>query len=187
MDLVRIVAERARVVGDLVMVDQFLNHRVDPSVLEHIGSALAERIAPWEPDLLVTPETSGIPPATAASLISGIPFVYARKRLTPTGTGFEQPVFSRTHGRTYTLWVGDGVLEGASRIVVIDDFLSHGSAASSLIAIGRRADVAVVGVAVVIEKSFEDGRVRLTSLGVPVTALVDVAGMHPDIDVRPGT
>jgi xanthine phosphoribosyltransferase len=187
MDLAQIVAERAKVAGDLVKVDHFLNHRVDPSVLERIGSELAERIAPWEPDLLVTPETSGIPPAAAVSLASGIPFVYARKRLSPTGLGFERPVYSRTHQRTYTLWIGEDALAGAERMVVIDDFLSHGSAATSLIDIGRDAGVPVVGVAVVIEKSFESGRKRLADLGIEVTALVEVASIRPVLDVRPGS
>ncbi len=187
MDLVQIVAERARVSGDLVKVDHFLNHRVDPVVLELIGRDLAERIAPWQPDLLVTPETSGIPPAAAVSLVSGIPFVYARKRLSPTGTGFERPVYSRTHERTYTLWVGDDALAGAERMVVIDDFLSHGSAATSLVDIGNDAGVPVVGVAVVIEKSFENGRKRLADLDIGVTALVDVASIRPVFDVRIGS
>ena len=187
MDLAQIVAERARVAGDLVKVDHFLNHRVDPVVLELIGRDLAERIAPWAPDLLVTPETSGIPPAAAVSLASGIPFVYARKRLSPTGSGFERPVYSRTHERTYTLWVGEDALDGAERIVVIDDFLSHASAATSLVDIGRDAGVPVVGVAVVIEKSFENGRKRLTDLDIAVTALVDVTSIRPVLDVRPGS
>lgn len=187
MDLARIVAQRSKVAGDLVKVDHFLNHRVDPEVLARIGSDLTERVARWQPDLLVTPETSGIPPAAAVSLASGIPFVYARKRLSPTGTGFERPVYSRTHERTYTLWVGEDALAGAERMVVIDDFLSHGSAATSLIDIGNDAGIPVVGVAVVIEKSFENGRKRLTDLGVGVTALVEVASIRPVFDVRPGS
>lgn len=79
MDLQRRIAEEATVNGEIVLVDHFLNHRVDPGVMAEVGErikALAEELAP---DVILTAEASGIPPAMAASLATGIPMIYAKK------------------------------------------------------------------------------------------------------------
>lgn len=58
VELATLVAHRARVDGDLIRVDDFLNHRVEPGIMRTIGTALAERFRAEEPDLVLTAEAS---------------------------------------------------------------------------------------------------------------------------------
>ena len=102
MDLQAAVAARARIEGSLVLVDEFLNHRVEPDVINSVGRTLAESFAELEPELILTAEASGIPPALACASALGIPMVYAKKYL---GTGdrysFAREVTSPTKGVEY--------------------------------------------------------------------------------------
>ena len=59
--LERAVRERGRVEGSLVKVDDFLNHQVDPVLLDLIGQDIAARWSGDRVDLVVTAEASGIP------------------------------------------------------------------------------------------------------------------------------
>ena len=79
MNIPAIVAERGRVSGDLVLVDDFLNHRVDPIIIDEIGRQIAEHFIDLSPDLIVTAEASGIPPAMATARYLPVPVVYAKK------------------------------------------------------------------------------------------------------------
>lgn len=83
MDLHQKIKDEATVTGEIVHVDHFLNHRVDPAVMGEVGRRIAKIAAPLSPDVILTAEASGIPPAMAVSLETGIPMIYAKKYLTP--------------------------------------------------------------------------------------------------------
>jgi len=166
---------RARVEGSLVKVDEFLNHRVDPEVMFEIGNRFADVFEADAPDLLLTAEASGIPPALVTSLRLDIPMVYAKKYLGMGGrAAFVREVRSPTKGTEYRVEVARHLLPPGSRVVVIDDFLSGGRSAAALGEITLEADCDLIGFGFVIEKCYEAGRRRLEQRGWRVEALVEV-------------
>lgn len=179
MNLRTAVAERARVEGSLVLVDEFLNHRVEPEVIASVGAELATAFAGVDPDLIVTAEASGIPPAMACSHAMGIPMVYAKKYL---GTGdrysFAREVTSPTKGVEYRVEVARRVLPPGLRVIIIDDFLARGRTAEALGEIVLEAGCEVLGFGFAIEKQWQGGRQRLERHHWDVHSVVELVGIE---------
>lgn len=179
VDLRTAVAERARIEGTLVLVDEFLNHRVEPQVIESVGQSLAAAFRSHEPDLILTAEASGIPPALACASALGIPMVYAKKYL---GTGdrysFAREVTSPTKGVEYRVEVARRVLPPGLRLIVIDDFLARGRTAEALGEIATEAGCEVIGFGFAIEKCWQNGRERLTRHGWAVHSVVELESIE---------
>lgn len=175
VDLRTAVTTRGRVEGNLVMVDEFLNHRVDTGLMRLIGRDLAKALGPAGPTTILTAEASGIAPALACAEELGIPMVYAKKFL---GTGdrysFFREVVSPTKGIEYRVEVARRVLEPGLRIAIVDDFLSGGRTAEALGEIAEESGGDVTGFGFAVEKAFLDGRRRLEAHGWAVTSLVAV-------------
>jgi xanthine phosphoribosyltransferase len=165
--------------GDLLMVDRFLNHRVDPEVMTAVGVEIAAWLADRNPDLLLTAEASGIPPALAAGREMGIPMVYAKKYLGPGKRyTFSREVSSPTKGTEYRVEVARRVLESGLRVAIVDDFLAGGRTAASLGEIAEEAGCEVIGAIFAIEKTSFAGRELLESHGWDVHALVRITSLE---------
>jgi xanthine phosphoribosyltransferase len=179
VDLREAVARLATIDGSLILVDQFLNHRVDPDVMRSLGQHLAKRLAPRQPGLILTAEASGIPPALACALELGLPMVYAKKFL---GTGnrysFSREVVSPTKGIEYRVEVSRKMLDPGTRVAIVDDFLSGGRTAAALGQIAEEAGCDVVGFAFAIEKAFLGGRARLEDHGWHIDSIVRVLSIE---------
>lgn len=179
MDLRTAVAERARVEGNLVLVDEFLNHRVEPEVIASVGKEFAEAFTPLNPDLILTAEASGIPPAMACSHEMGVPMVYAKKYL---GTGdrysFAREVTSPTKGVEYRVEVARRVLPPGQRVIIIDDFLARGRTAEALGEIVTEAGCELLGFGFAIEKQWQGGRERLERHGWTVHSVVELVSLE---------
>src|SRR5690606_30574694 len=65
---------------DVLKVDGFLNHQIDPELMKQIGREFAERFKEAGITKVLTIESSGIPPAIMIGLELGVPVVFARKR-----------------------------------------------------------------------------------------------------------
>jgi len=170
------VLRYGRVEGDLLKVDDFLNHRVDAGLLAAIGADLVRRFEP--PDLLLTAEASGIPPALACALHLGVPMVFAKKYLGPGSRhAFFREVHSPTRGSEYRVEVERRVLPGGLAVLVVDDFLAGGSTAEALGEIAEEAACSVVGLTFVIEKAYQKGRERLEAHGWRVESLIRVGSL----------
>jgi xanthine phosphoribosyltransferase len=169
------IVEHGRVEGDLIMVDDFLNHRVDPVLMAAIGSDLASRFSDASPDLVLTAEASGIPPALACALHLSIPMVFAKKYPGPgRRLAYSRTVLSPTRQAPYQVEVACRALPPNQRVLVIDDFLSNGHTAEALGEITEEAGCEVTGFGFAVEKSFREGRARLLGHGWRVEALVRV-------------
>lgn len=157
------------------MVDEFINHRVDPTVMRAVGEETAALLAPRRPDVLLTAEASGIAPAVLAAQVLGLPMIYAKKFL-GTGTRYShaREVTSPTKGVEYRVEVARRMLTPGQRVGIVDDFLSGGRTAESLGEIVEEAGGEVAGYCFVIEKVFMDGRLRLERHGWAVDALVRI-------------
>lgn len=165
--------------GNLVLVDEFLNHRVEPEVIASVGKALAGVFTPLRPDLILTAEASGIPPAMACSHEMGIPMIYAKKYL---GTGdrysFAREVTSPTKGVEYRVEVARRVLPPGLRIIIIDDFLSRGRTAEALGEIAAEAGSELLGFGFAVEKHWQGGRERLERHDWNVYSVVELESIE---------
>jgi xanthine phosphoribosyltransferase len=173
------VLSEGRVEGDLLMVDGFLNHRVDPALLRDIGIDLAERFAASRPDVVLTAEASGIPPAINCAAHLSVPMIYAKKYLGPGDRHvYAREVVSPTRGAEYRVEISRRVLGAGLRVLIVDDFLAGGRTAEALGEIAEEAACAVVGFGFAIEKRFAGGGDRLRAHGWDVESLVEVASLE---------
>ena len=181
-ELVQAMREQGVGIGeDIVKVDMFLNHRLDTGLLVKMGEAFADAFREDKPDIVLTVEASGIASAvTTAMALGNIPVVFAKKSKTRNITGdvYEACVFSYTHGVENHVRVSKAYLPQGSRVLVIDDFLANGAAATGLCEIGEQAKGTVVGVGICVEKKFQPGRAKLEGMGVKVVSLAKVVGIE---------
>ncbi|OFW66669.1 MAG: hypothetical protein A2Z12_08565 [Actinobacteria bacterium RBG_16_68_21] len=174
----RAVGQRGRIEGSLVKVDDFLNHRVEPQLLEAIGRDLAGRFP--APDVVLTAEASGIAPAFVTASTLGVPMIYAKRypRAHADRPSFMREVTSPTKGTEYRVEVAHRVLPPGTRVLIIDDFLSGGRTAEALGEIVEESGGTVVGFGFVIEKVFVGGRSKLEERGWRVESLLRILSIE---------
>jgi xanthine phosphoribosyltransferase len=175
----RIITEGRNLGGGILKVDGFLNHQVDPHLMEACGRDLARRFAFTRATKVLTAEISGIAPAFCTALAMSVPLVYARKQkpITMPDQIYLTLAPSHTKGRSVDLIVSPEYLGADERVLIVDDFLATGQTILGLARLARAAGATLVGVGVVIEKTFEGGREALLPLEVPVEALARIADM----------
>ena len=168
--------------GNILKVDSFLNHQIDPLLLKEIGKEFAHLFAGLAIDKILTIEASGIAVATACAMEMGVPAVFAKKTESKNLDGeiYKAPVHSYTHGRDYTIMVSKRFIAPGEKVLVIDDFLAMGSAMDGLLEIINQAKAECVGVGIVIEKGFQPGGGMLRSTGVNLHSLAIVESMTED-------
>lgn len=176
----KIISDGVAVGTEVLKVDSFLNHQVDVELFEKIGQEFAERfkdVAASGIDKIVTVEASGIAVACFASKYFGYPpVVFAKKELPSTMTEdyYFTEVYSFTKNKVSSIRVAKKFLNKDERIIVIDDFLAHGQAASGLAHIIEQAGAQLLGVGIVIEKEFQGGGKKLKDKGIRVESLAIV-------------
>ena len=165
--------------GGILKVDGFINHQVDPRLMDACGQELARRFAREGATKVLTAEISGIAPAVATAFHLGIPVVYARKSkpITMPDHVYLTLAPSHTKGRTVELIVSPEYLGSKERVLIVDDFLASGATILGLARLAASAGACIVGVGALVEKAFEGGREAVTPLGVPVEALVKIKSM----------
>lgn len=165
--------------GNVLKVDSFLNHQIDPELMDKMGEAFAERFREAGITKIVTIESSGIAPAVFAGLKLGVPVIFARKKksVTLTDNIYTSTVYSYTKKESNEIAVSKAFLEADDRLLLIDDFLANGQAIIGLLEIAEMSGAEVVGIGIVIEKSFQQGRTLLEKTGVPIYSLARIASL----------
>ncbi|MCP9298534.1 xanthine phosphoribosyltransferase [Bacillus halotolerans] len=179
--LKRKIEEEGIVLSDQVLkVDAFLNHQIDPLLMKKIGDEFAARFEKDGVTKIVTIESSGIAPAVMAGLQMGVPVVFARKHksLTLTDNLLTSSVYSFTKQTESQIAVSGNHLSDQDRVLIIDDFLANGQAALGLVSIVQQAGASVAGLGIVIEKSFQPGREELVKLGYRVESLARIESLE---------
>ncbi len=163
----------------ILKVDSFINHQVDPMLMDSCGKEFAQMFKDVNPTRILTAEISGIAPAVMAAKYLNIPVVYARKTkpVTMPDTVYLTVAPSHTKGVMTELIVSPEYLANGERVLIIDDFLASGATILGLVRLAEAAGATVVGIGTLIEKSFEGGREALEKLGVPVISLVTIDRM----------
>lgn len=174
------IREEGIVLSEQVLkVDAFLNHQIDPQLMKQIGDEFARRFADSGITKIVTIEASGIAPAVMTGLNLGVPVIFARKHqsLTLTENLLSATVYSFTKQVENTVAISPRHLTSSDRVLVIDDFLANGKASQALISIIKQAGATVAGLGIVIEKSFQGGRAELDAQGYRVESLARVKSL----------
>lgn len=179
----RIRREGKNLGNGILKVDSFVNHQVDPTLMDACGKEFARRFAKLGATKILTAEISGIAPALTTAVHLGIPVVYARKTkpITMPDQVYLTLAPSHTKGRMVELIVSPEYLAGGEKVLIIDDFLASGATILGLIRLAEAAGAKVVGVGALIEKTFEGGRAALQPLGLPVESLARITAMDNDI------
>ena len=160
--------------SDILKVDSFLNHQLDVAFLNEIGKEFKERFKDEKIDKILTIEASGIAIASIASQYFGnVPVVFAKKAESKNldKDVFETKVYSFTKAKEYSVKVSKKYLSKGENILVLDDFLANGRAALGLKDLVDQAEANLVGVGIVIEKGFQEGRQLLLDEGVRLESL----------------
>lgn len=174
--LVERIVHEATVENDRILkIDHFLNHRIEPELMRAMGAAMAERVAPYQPTLILTAEASGIAPALVTALALDLPVVYAKKYAPVVETpALSRIVPSPTKGGETRLVVSARYLPAGARVALVDDFLANGKTAVALAEIVAEAGAQMVAAGFLVEKLFQGGRAGLEARGIPTITLAQV-------------
>jgi xanthine phosphoribosyltransferase len=175
----RILKEGQNLGNGILKVDGFVNHQVDPRLMEACGKEFAKRFASVGATKVLTAEISGIAPALTTALHMGLPVVYARKTkpITMPDQVYLTLAPSHTKGRMVELIISPEYLSNNEKVLIIDDFLASGATILGLVRLAEAAGSHIVGVGALIEKTFEGGRAALKPLGVQIESLACITSL----------
>ena len=165
--------------GNILKVDNFLNHLIDTGLMHEIGKEFAGLFSGENITKVLTIEASGIAVACFTAYEIGVPLLFAKKSHTSNQSTqvYTSKVMSYTHGKVYDISVSKEYLSADDRVLVVDDFLATGEALNGLIDLISQAGATLVGCGIVIEKAFQDGGKTLREKGVRVESLAKIAKM----------
>lgn len=165
---------------DILKVDMFLNHQIDPVLIDEMGKEFYRLFGDCGATKVVTIESSGIPMAVAAARYFGVPALFAKKAAHKNvgNEVYSAKCYSFTHGSEYTMNISKKYLSSEDKVLIIDDFMAGGNACNALIDIIGQAGAAVVGIGIAIEKGFQPGGKALREKGYKVRSLAIVESMN---------
>lgn len=175
----RILTDGKNLGGGILKVDGFINHQVDPQLIDQCGKELARRFERVGATKILTAEISGIAPAVSTAFHLGLPVVYARKSkpITMPDQIFLTLAPSHTKGRVVELIVSPEYLGPDERILIIDDFLASGQTIMGLVRLIHAAGSNLVGIGTLVEKRFEGGYKLFADMDIPIESLAVITDM----------
>ena len=142
--------------------------RMEPEVLEEVIDWMLEN-GDFSCDVILAPESMGIPLAVPLSLKLRIPYSVVRKR--SYGLDGEITLEQKT-GYSKSVMTVNGITEGM-RVTIVDDVVSTGGTLDALIHALREAGAIVVDVLVPVNKS-NGTEVVLENTGVKIKTMISV-------------
>ena len=175
----RILKDGKNLGGGILKVDGFINHMVDPVLMDACGKEFGNRFANVGAEIILTAEISGIAPALMAGRYLDLPVVYARKHkpVTMPSDVYLTVAPSHTKGINVELIVSPEYLPRDIPVLIIDDFLASGETILGLVRLVEVAGAKLVGIGTLVEKCFEGGREKLQSLDIPIESLARITSM----------
>ena len=126
---------------DILKVDSFVNHQVDPELMKNIGDEFAEHFKGQGITKVATIESSGIAPALMTALALNVPMLILKKQPSKILNQdlYQTVVTSYTKGTSYELTLSKNFISENDHVLIIDDFLANGEAATGAIRLIRKA------------------------------------------------
>lgn len=177
----KILTEGKALNEHVLKVDSFLNHQVDANLMAEMAEAIYQKFKNLEIDKVVTIESSGIAPAIYCAQRFNVPLVIIKKQvsLILDDKVYQSEVISFTKQKTYKITVSKEFLKPNEKILIVDDFLANGQAALGVYDLVCQAGAITKAFAMIIEKSFQDGRAKLESLNIPIYSLARIKRLAP--------
>ena len=168
--------------GNVLKVDSFLNHQMDPRLMVQMAEEFKRRFADKPINKILTIEASGIGIAAFVALAFDAPLVFAKKSksINIDGEMYVAEVESFTHKNKNQVIVSRKFLSENDHVLIIDDFLANGCALQGLIQIAESAGATVEGCGIAIEKGFQIGGRVIRNLGYQLESLAIVDAMDAE-------
>ncbi|WP_294757866.1 xanthine phosphoribosyltransferase [uncultured Lactobacillus sp.] len=165
--------------GNVLKINSFLNHQVDPELMKKVGEEFSRLFKDSGVTKVLTCEASGIAPGVMAAYELHVPMVFARKKKPATlnDAVYWADVYSYTKKVTNQICVEQKFLDQEDHLLIIDDFLANGEAVKGMINIANQAGAEVAGVGIVVAKTFQGGSDWLKEHGYRLEALAEIASL----------
>lgn len=174
----RIIKNGRCLEGGLLKVDSFINHQMDPVLMEQMAEELVRRFSDVHIDKILTIEASGIAPAIMVGYLLKVPVVFAKKKRPDTMDNMlVTSVYSFTKKQAYTVCVSADYLRPGECVLFIDDFLANGNAAKGIIDLVQQANAKLIGMGFLIEKAFQQGGNELRAMGLHIESLARISSL----------
>ena len=167
---------------NVLKVDSFLNHQMDPRLMMQMAEEFKRRFAGKPINKILTIEASGIGIAAFDALVFDAPLVFAKKSksINIDGEMYVAEVESFTHKNKNQVIMSRKFLNENDHVLIIDDFLANGCALQGLIQITESAGATVEGCGIAIEKGFQIGGRVIRNLGYQLESLAIVDAMDAE-------
>ena len=145
--------------GNILKIDNFLNHQIDIDIMRQIAYELKRRFRGVTINKVLTIEASGIAIATMLGDVYDVPVVFAKKGETANSTDdkYVSQAYSFTHKKMNSVFVSKPYLHSTDRVLIVDDFLADGQAMHALIDLVHQAGGEVAGIGIAVEKGQQKG------------------------------
>ena len=165
--------------GNVLKINSFLNHQVDPELMKKVGEEFSRLFKDSGITKVLTCEASGIAPGVMTAYELHVPLVFARKKKPATlnDAVYWADVYSYTKKVTNQICVEQKFLDQDDCLLIIDDFLANGEAVKGMINIANQAGAEVAGVGIVVAKTFQGGSDWLKEHGYRLEALAEIASL----------
>ena len=166
--------------GDILKVDNFLNHQMDVKLLSTLAEEIYEKYKDCEINKILTVEASGIGLACFVAQFFNCPLLVAKKHksLNISNDVYFSKVYSFTHKKENIIMASKEYLHEGEKVLIVDDFLANGNACLGLIDIVNQAGGQVKGISCAVEKTYQGGYQKLIDLGYDVYSLARIKKME---------
>jgi xanthine phosphoribosyltransferase len=175
----RILSDCTIMQGDVLKIDNFLNHQIDIGIIRQIAYELKRRFEGIEVNKVLTIEASGIAMATMLGHLYDVPVVFAKKSETINSTDekYVSQAYSFTHKKLNKVFVSRPYLHTTDRVLIVDDFLADGQATHALIDLVNQAGGQVAAIGIAVEKGQQKGGRLLREEGYRLESIAIIEEM----------
>jgi xanthine phosphoribosyltransferase len=166
--------------GNILKIDNFLNHQIDIDIIRQIAYELKRRFRGVEVNKILTIEASGIAIATMLGHVYDVPIVFAKTSETANSTDnkYMSQAYSFTHKKMNNVLVSKPYLHATDKVLIVDDFLADGQAMHALIDLVHQAGGEVVGIGIAVEKGQQKGGAMLREEGYHLESIAIIDEMN---------
>ena len=166
--------------GNILKIDNFLNHQIDVDIMRQIAYELKRRFRGVEVNKILTIEASGIAIATMLGDVYDVPIVFAKKSETANSSDdkYMSQAYSFTHKQMNNVFVSKPYLHATDKVLIVDDFLADGQAMHALIDLVKQAGGEVVGIGIAVEKGQQQGGKTLREEGYRLESIAIIEEMN---------
>ena len=156
--------------GNVLKVDNFLNHQMDIELFDEMGKEFKRLFADKPINKILTIEASGIGIACVVARHFHVPVVFAKKTqsINIDGEVYSSKVESFTHKRVYDVIVSKKYLSPDDHVLI-----------NGLIEIIEKSGATVEGIGIAVEKGWQIGGKTLRDQGYQLESLAIVESMDP--------